>query len=343
MKRLAWVLCVLEAGAQTVGPPPRPRVDPIRPDAVSAPATVKPRSDAPRGAPSDPFKTGVDESGAVRTVVRASSSELSVADMLCEIYQFSHDTRSVTCGISANQTSYSGVLIVYFEDGSVWSRSVFVEQPMIAGRMATWGIAVVPAYGSTAVTKVEFANGQPLATWDQTEAARATLEGTYNYGKAAYYPPPVAIGEMTCHVSEFLVGKSQAGINPTYVWTCAFAGDQRYYGGSVAVWWHQFESRIAAPGTPLPVPAVYSTRDTAQHSQYVRVAHDVFGSELSYWGLAAFGVELAQRIAYDRMQFYPEREASSFASELDVPAPPPPQQNWFQKIFFRNKKPLYIR
>lgn len=278
-------------------------------------------------------------------MVRAAQSGLTISEMACEIWQFPHDTRSVTCGLTGNQPSYSGVLIVYFADKTAWSRTVFVEQPIYNGKMASWGIAVIPAYGTTAITKVEFSNGGPLASWEQTEAARKTLQGTYDYGKAAIYPAAVVIDEMQCHVSEFLIGKSQAAITPTYVFTCALAGDTQYYGGTLAVWWHQFESRIAAPGTPVPVPAANSTRDTAQYSQYVRVAHDVFGSTLSYWGLTAFMIESPYRIAYDRMQFYPEREEATFASTSDVPQEPYKASSFCRTLplLCKHKKKPYLR
>lgn len=335
MKRWLWVWA-LAAYAQVVGPPPRQPVDIARPDA-------QPRD---TGQPRTRIGTGTaDAPSEVQVVVRLAQSGLSISEMACEIHQFSHDTRAVTCGLTGNQPSYSGVLVVSFADGTFWSRTVFVEQPIYNGKMAAWGIAVIPAYGSVAITQVTFSNGQPLAVWDQTQAARGTLQGTYAYPKADTYPPAVVINDMTCHTSEFLIGKSQAAITPTYVVTCATAGDRQYYGGTVAIWWHQFESRIAEKGTPPPVPLANSTWDTAQHSRYVRVQHDLFGSEMSYWGLSAFALESSTRIAWDRMNFYPEREEATFASADEVPQEPYKASSFCRTLplLCRHKKKPYLR
>lgn len=324
--------------------PPTKTVDLRRPDAPASGAK-QPRVRAVTGptvvedstTPVDPFKTGqTDTASPVQGIVRAAKSGLAIADMLCEIVEWSHATRTVTCGLEGNQTSYSGVLIVHFTDRTVWSRTVFVEQPINNGKMETWGVAVIPVYGDKSIASVEFGNGGPLASWDQTPAARGTLDGTYNYPTPqATYPVPVRVSEMLCHISEFLIGKSQAQINPVYSATCVLAGNIPFYGGNVSVWWHEFESRLTP--SSVPVPAAQSLAYTANFSRYVMVQHDVINNVLQYWGPAAFLVTLETRRAFDRINFYPEREEITWPSSTTYTYPTPPPMNAFQKVYFRNR------
>jgi hypothetical protein len=279
-------------------------------------AQVDRRPDAqPRaGSPTsnyDPFKTGVQS--VPTNVVLAAGSKTSIAEMFCEVFQFNHQTRAVTCGLSGSSQRYAGTLTVNFTDTSYWFRNVVIEQPMVHGVMQPWGVAVVAAYSTMPIKNVEFrlASDDPDAIWEQTQAARDVLKGTYNYPNAVVYPPAVHVREMQCHPSEFLVGKDQnVTVPPVYVITCALAGDQKYYGGYLEVHWHQFVSRIAEQNTPLPVPKALSTPDTVNLTQYVRVQHDTFGDDptITYWGLTAFAIQTPEKRAFDRINFYPERE-----------------------------------
>lgn len=305
---MAGMLTTMGRPYQIAGPPPKQKMDPVRPDA-------QPRAGSPTSN-YDPYKTGVQN--VPTNVVLAAGTGITIAEMFCEIHQFNHDTRAVTCGLSGNQQRYSGVLTIRFTDTSYWPRTVTVEQPMVNGVMQPWGVAVNAAYGSVPIARVEFVSDGAVAIWEQTPAARAVLQGTYNYPNAVIYPPAVHISEMQCHVSEFLVGKDQnTTVPPVYTVTCALAGDQKYYGGYLAVWWHQFVSRIAEKDTPIPVPKALSTEQIASHMQYVTVAHDTFGDDptITYWGLAAFAIQTAERKAFDRINFYPEREETTWTPE----------------------------
>lgn len=288
---------------QIAGPPPKQKVDPVRPDA-------QPRAGSPTSN-YDPFKTGVQN--VPTNVAIAAGSTLTIADMLCEVVAWPRDTRSVTCALSGSQPAYSGVLIVHFTDRTAWSKTVFVEQPINAGVRSTWGVAAMLVYGAKEIMSVEFSNGGTLAEWEQTPAAQAVLKGTYSYPTPqATYPPSVHVREMLCHGSEFLIGKSQAEITPTYSITCVLAGNVQYYGGWLSIWWHQFESRLAEKNTPAPVPKAQSTRDVANHTQYVVVSHDATTTGQRYWGVAALLVQSPVKLAVDRVNFYPEREDATW-------------------------------
>jgi len=297
---IALVLALL----QIAGPPPKQKADLVRPDA-------QPRAGSPTSN-YDPFKTGVQS--VPTNVVTQLGSTVTIAEMFCEIVSWPRDTRSVTCGLSGSQPAYSGVLIVHFTDKSAWSRTVSVEQPINAGVRSVWGVAAMTVYGTKDISYVEFSNGGTLAIWEQTPAAKNVLKEPAAYPTPqTTYPPPVHVREMLCNASEFLIGKDQnpAAI-PTYSITCVLAGDQQYYGGWLGVWWHQFESRVAEKNTPLPVPKARSTVDTANHTEYVLVAHDVINSIQQYWGVAAILVQSPVKLAVDRIQFYPEREDVSW-------------------------------
>lgn len=310
-----------KAWGQAQAPALRPQVDQRHPDAM-------PKGNVKAGTPEqpDPFKTGVQR--IPTSVVLAAGSTVTIADMFCEIVGWSHDTRSVTCGLSGSQPVYSGVLIVHFTDKTVWSRSVRIEQPTNAGVRSVWGVAAIPIYGSKDVASVEFSNGGTLIEWDQTPAARAVLEGTYAFTTPqATYPPAVKVSEMQCHTSEFLVGKSQAAINPTYSVTCMLAGSVPYYGGWLSVWWHQFESRISETNTPAPIPQANSTQVTANHTQAVFVAHDILQDGQQYWAPAAFLIESPVKIAIDRINWYPEREQTTWTPPASTAGYPPQWPN----------------
>jgi hypothetical protein len=263
----------------------------------------------------DPFRTGqVDKLSTTQAIVIAAQSGLSIGDMVCIVDPFlGRDTRAITCGLSGNRTYYTGTLTARFTDQTYHSRQVRIEQPIDNGVMATWGITAMTVYGSKELARVEFAGEGLNIFWEQTQAARNVLNGTYNYPKADTYPPPVHIAEMLCKVSEFLIDPKGQYVNmPTYVVTCGMAGDAQYYAGNIHVWWHLFESRIAEKKTPPPVPKELSVNTNAQRVQHVFVQHDLIDGALSYWGVTAFGIQSNERRAFDRLNFYPDSEEQSW-------------------------------
>jgi hypothetical protein len=107
-----------------------------------------------------------------------------VTEMVCEASPVDTTTQAVTCGISANQNTYSGTLRVNFNDGAHDDQRVTVNQPMIGGAITYWGVVAVATDGAQPVESVEFIAESPLANW--------TPEKTTPY-------PPVTRKPTTVH------------------------------------------------------------------------------------------------------------------------------------------------
>src|SRR5262245_44142614 len=288
----------------------------------------------------DTFRTGqTDKPSEVQAIVRAAQGGLVIADMMCIIDGFlGRDTTAITCGLEGNQQMYQGTLVAWFTDKTYAQKQVRIEQPMTDGVMATWGITAMLTYGYKQIDHVEFRSEGANIIWDQTQAAKDVLKGTYAY-KADQYPPPVRIDEMLCKTSEFLINpKGQYQDRPTYVVTCGFAGSYPRYSGKVAIWWHTYAQRVAEKDTPPPVPANLSMPENAQRVQHVSVAHDTYGDDVSwaYWGVAAFGIQSAERKVFDRMNFYLDSEESTWTIAT-VPQSYS-RGSWFSRLFHKHRK-----
>ena len=273
---------------------------------------------------------------------------LSISEMICEINDFlGKDTRTLSCGINSNSNSYSGTLKVFFIDGSAQTKQVFIEQPINNGVMNPWGSAAMAVYGYTEINYVQFSANGTNIIWQETNAARSTLAGTYNYGKAMQYPPVVNIDEMMCHISTILVGKDQNTANPpAYIITCGIAGSQPEYSGRIAVWWHQYESRIPEVGDTPNISKQISTNNTANHSQHVSIFHDKAENSFAYWGITSFIIQIGTPLAFDRFNFYLDSEGSTWTTEtVPINGTSRSNNNWYCKLYRKvfHKKAYYLR
>lgn len=97
-----------------------------------------------------------------------------VSEMQCNIYDFKHDTRSLTCVLNGNDTNYEGNLTVEFTDKTTHNEYVFVEQTMLTRNGAEvleyWGICSItivnePGKPIKGIQKVYFTLAQPTVEW----------------------------------------------------------------------------------------------------------------------------------------------------------------------------------
>jgi hypothetical protein len=101
---------------------------------------------------------------------------LVVSDFLCEVKDIDAGNRSVTCGVAANQSVYSGTIRVTFDDNTTDDQRVTVEQPTVANKLEYWGVVAVAVTVSKPITNVQFMAESPIGNW--------TPEAT------TPYPPP---------------------------------------------------------------------------------------------------------------------------------------------------------
>jgi len=297
----------------------------------------------------DPFKTAqTDKLNKSQILILASkNSELSVSEMICEVNDFlGKDTRTLSCGLSGNLNYYSGLLKIVFTDKTTTEKQVIVEQVINNGVITPWGSAAMGIYNYKDIDHVEFIADGAKAIWENTQAARDVLSGTYDYPKADTYPPPVKIAEMICHISEILVGKDQNTLTaPSYIVTCGIAGSQKFYSGKIAVWWHTFASRIPEKGDTPNIPQKLSTAVNANHLQHVTLAHDVSGAAFAYWGITSFILQLEERKSFDRFNFYLDSEEFSWTQETTpIYGMTRSSQKWYCKFYRKlfHKKDYYL-